>query len=83
MKIIIPIAISIVYPFFLWLPAISSSQLANLSFRLLLLFMWQSYTLFSKQPNVFSKMFTKTKLKDFFTEPTSNRKIPATTLSVP
>lgn len=43
----------------------------------------QSYTLFSKQPNVFSKMFTKTKLKDLFTEPTGNRKIPATTFSEP
>ena len=28
-------------------------------------------------------MFTKTKLKDFFIEPTSNRKIPATTFSEP
>jgi len=52
-------------------------------FLLFILFHPQSYTLFSKQPNVFSKMFTKTRLKDFFTEPTGNRKTPATTFSVP
>jgi len=45
--------------------------------------MSQNYKQISTPPNVFSKMFTKTKLKDFFTEPTGNRKTPATTFSEP